>query len=182
MSNRNFSLSVLLGCLAAFGLTGCGTDLSTESSFPEQRGGQVYQSGAPDKRDTIFGEGGILGGGKKGLEEGQGGSGIGVNSYLWRASLDTLSFMPLSSADPFGGVIITDWYTPPESPGERFKVTVYILDRRLRADGLRVAAFKQNLDTTNNWVPVELTPKTITNLENAILKRARELRIAREGE
>ena len=182
MNNRNFRFSALLGCLITLGLSACGSDLSTESSFPEQRGGTVYQTGVPENRDTIFGEGGILGGGKKGLDDGQGGGGIGVNSYLWRASLDTLSFMPLSSADPFGGVIITDWYSPPESPGERFKVTVYILDRRLRADGLRVAAFKQNLDTTNNWVPVELTPKTITNLENAILKRARELRIAREGE
>jgi len=101
---------------------------------------------------------------------------------LWRASLDTLAFIPLSSADPFGGVIITDWYSPPESPGERFKLTVYILDRRLRADGLRVTAFKQSQDTTNQWISVNLTPKVTTDIENAILSRARELRVAREGE
>ncbi|WP_219821607.1 DUF3576 domain-containing protein [Sneathiella aquimaris] len=179
---RSFRMHALLGLLAMTGLSACGANLGTESSFPESQGNRVFQEGVPEERQTIFGDGGILGGTDKDLRDGQGGGGIGVNSYLWRASLDTLSFMPLSSADPFGGVIITDWYTPPESPGERFKVTVYILDRRLRADGIRVSAFKQNLDTTNNWVPVELTPKTVTNLENAILTRARELRIAREGQ
>jgi len=71
---------------------------------------------------------------------------IGVNGYLWRATLDTLSFMPLQSADPYGGVIVTDWYTNPEKPDERFKCTVYILDSRLRADGLNVAVFKQRRD------------------------------------
>jgi hypothetical protein len=64
---------------------------------------------------------------------------LGVNSYLWHATLDTLAFMPLASADPFGGVIITDWYSAPEDPSERMKVTIYILDRRLRADGLKIA-------------------------------------------
>ena len=68
---------------------------------------------------------------------------LGVNSYLWHASLDTLAFMPLQSADPFGGVIITDWYSAPENPNERMKVTIYILDRRLRADGLKIAVFRQ---------------------------------------
>ncbi|GLQ04954.1 DUF3576 domain-containing protein [Sneathiella chinensis] len=179
MQLSRFRLGACLALLFAIGLTGCSSNLGTSSSFPEEYKGKVYQTGRPTD-ETIFGDGGLFGGSKS-LESEQGGSGIGVNSYLWRASLDTLSFMPLTSADPFGGVIITDWYIPPESPGERFKVTVYILDRRLRADGLRVAAFKQNLDTTNNWIPVELTPKTITNLENAILKRARELRITREG-
>ena len=147
----------------------------------------IYDSPS-DERYAKYG-GSILGGdgGVNLLDLGNnkpqdGGAGVGVNSFLWRASLDTIAFMPLTSADPFGGVIITDWYTPVESPGERFKVTVYILDRRLRADGIRVSAFKQNLDATNNWIPVQLTPKTITNLENSILRRARELRIAREGQ
>lgn len=180
MSFRRLSVNLLVGLSSALILAACGSDLSTDSSFPESQGNVVYQGGIPDDQQTIFGEGGILGS-QKALQGDGSGGGIGVNGYLWRASLDTLAFMPLTSADPFGGVIITDWYTPPESPGERFKVTVYILDRRLRADGLRVSAFKQNLDTTNNWIPVELTPKTITNLENAILVRARELRITREG-
>lgn len=107
-----------------------------------------------------------------------GGSGIAVNSYLWRASLDTMSFMPLSSADPFGGVIITDWYSPPESPNERIKVNVYILDRQLRADGLRISVFRQSRVSGNTWKEAAVAPKTVEDLENAILKRARELRIA----
>src|SRR5580704_11818711 len=74
---------------------------------------------------------------------GGGGGGIGVNAFLWRGALDTLSFMPLSSADPFGGVIITDWYAPADTNGERFKATAYILGRELRSDGIRVSVFRQ---------------------------------------
>lgn len=102
---------------------------------------------------------------------------IGVNGYLWRASLDTLAFMPLASADPYGGVIITDWYTAPEAPGERFKATVYILDTRLRADGLNVTLFKQ-VAQNGTWVDAQPSPQTETDLENAILTRARQLRLA----
>ena len=171
------------GCCLALLLAGCESDMSSNSTFPTSSRGQVYQTGnAPD--DTIFGKGGLFGGDEKDLQDGLGGGGggLGVNAYLWRASLDTLSFMPLSSADPFGGVIITDWYSSPDSPNERFKVTVYILDRRLRADGIRVTAFKQNLDTANQWIAVPLAPKVTADLENAILSKARGLRVAREGE
>jgi hypothetical protein len=105
-------------------------------------------------------------------------TGAGVNSYLWRASLDTLSFMPLASADPFGGTIITDWYSAPETPNEQFKVTVYILDKELRADGLRVTVFRQEKDANGGWVNAAVPPNTPTQLENAILTRARQLRVA----
>lgn len=121
----------------------------------------------------IFG----LFGNNKGGGGGGGGGGIGVNNYLWRASLDTISFMPLASADPFGGVIITDWYTPPETPAERFKMNVYILDRQLRADGVRVAVFRQNRDGSG-WSDAKVTKQTAVNLENEILTRARQLRFA----
>lgn len=103
---------------------------------------------------------------------------IGVNGYLWRATLDTLAFMPLASADPYGGVIITDWYENPEQPGERFKCTVYILDSRLRADGLNVAVFKQTRDAAGNWVDSPTAGQTETDIENAILTRARQLRLS----
>lgn len=103
---------------------------------------------------------------------------IGVNGYLWRASLDTLAFMPLASADPYGGVIITDWYSAPETPNERFKATVYILDTRLRADGLNLTLFKQVRDESGNWVDVQPNAQTENDLENAILTRARQLRLA----
>ena len=102
---------------------------------------------------------------------------LGVNSYLWHATLDTLSFMPLQSEDPFGGVIITDWYSSPQTPGERLKVTVYILDRRLRADGLKLAVFRQT-KSNEGWVDVAVNPDTATKLTDAILTRARELRLA----
>lgn len=101
---------------------------------------------------------------------------IGVNSFLWRASLDTVSFMPLVSADPFGGVIITDWYSAEKAPDERFKLTVYILDKRLRADGLRVSVFRQ-VRERGEWRDSEASPDTAIRLENAILIRARQLRI-----
>jgi hypothetical protein len=102
---------------------------------------------------------------------------LGVNSYLWHASLDTLSFMPLASADPFGGVIITDWYSAPESPNERMKVTIYISDRLLRADALKIAVFRQS-HGTDGWSDAQVNPDTATKLEDAILTRARELRLA----
>lgn len=103
--------------------------------------------------------------------------GIGVNAYLWRSALDTLSFMPLASADPWGGVITTDWYANPEKPDERFKVTVYILDTRLRADGVSVSVSKENM-VEGGWRTAAVSQDTPVALENAILARARELRLS----
>ncbi len=104
--------------------------------------------------------------------------GIGVNGFLWRAALDTLEFMPLTSADPWGGVIITDWYANPEDPTERFKATVYILDTRLRADGVSVSISRQVRGETGNWITAENSADTKVAIENAILTRARQLRLA----
>jgi len=104
------------------------------------------------------------------------GRSIGVNSFLWRASLDTISFMPVSSADPFGGVIITDWYSASEAPNERFKLNVYILGRALRADGVRVAVFRQILSAQSGWRDVSINDDTATKIEDSILTRARQLR------
>ena len=104
--------------------------------------------------------------------------GIGVNGFLWRASLDTLSFMPLSEVDPFGGVIITDWYANPEMTTERFKITVYILDTRLRADALAVNVFRQVREEGGDWIDAQASTQTGYEIENAILTRARQLRIA----
>lgn len=115
----------------------------------------------------------LLGGGGGGHDRG----GIGVNSFLWRASLDTLSFMPLASADPFGGVIITDWYADAAAPTERFKATVYILDTRLRADALNVSIFRQT-QVNGAWADATVDPQTEIQIENAILTRARQLRLS----
>ena len=104
-------------------------------------------------------------------------AGIGVNAYLWRASLDTISFMPLNSADPWGGVIISDWYANPQKPDERFKTTIYILDARLRADALNVSVYKQ-IQAGGQWVDAPVSQQTQLDIENAILTRARELRLS----
>jgi hypothetical protein len=103
---------------------------------------------------------------------------IGVNGYLWRATLDTLAFMPLASADPYGGVVITEWYANPEKPDERFKCTVYILDTRLRADGLNVTVFKQVRDASGAWIDAAASDQTAIDIENSILTRARQLRLS----
>ena len=119
----------------------------------------------------------LFGGGGAGQNNG-GAPGVGVNSFLWRASLDTVSFMPLASADPFGGVIITDWYSPPDTPDERFKVNVFILGRDLRADGVRASVFHQKKDGTGQWAEAAVDANTATDLENAILTRARQIRLS----
>ena len=103
---------------------------------------------------------------------------IGVNAYLWRAALDTLAFMPLASADPYGGIIITDWYVNPEKTDERFKCTVYILDTRLRGDGLKVAVFKEVSNGQGGWVSSPVSDQTEIDIENAILTKARQLRLS----
>jgi hypothetical protein len=100
---------------------------------------------------------------------------IGVNAYLWRASLDTVSFMPLVQADANGGVIVTDWYANPATPSERMKLTVSILDQDLRADALRVAASRQ-VSQSGQWVDAPVQAATVQKLEEIILTKARDLR------
>ncbi len=159
-------------------LSGC-ESMQTEAVYPEKVPGTKNKydpkpSANGQPQETIFGPGGLFSTDRPKQDNGSGG-GIGVNSFLWRASLDTLSFMPLASADPFGGVIITDWYSPPSTPDERFKATIYILDRRLRADGLKASLFHQRREG-NEWRNVPVARKTVTQLEDTILTRARELR------
>jgi hypothetical protein len=169
--------------LAAFPLAACNGPVVKEASYPTRPDGTDKILYSDQKRDTIWGEGETLGSKLFGDEEDKkdlGGGGIGVNSFLWRATLDTLSFIPVASADPFGGVIITDWYENPETPGERFKINAYILDKQLRADGLRVSVFKQKLDSTG-WHDVKAADDMGASVENAILTRARELRVAQLG-
>jgi len=100
---------------------------------------------------------------------------IGVNAYLWRAALETVSFAPLLQADSAGGVIVTDWYANPSNPNERVKMTVTILDQDLRADALRVAASRQ-VNEAGNWVEAPVQAATVQKLEDIILTKARDLR------
>ncbi len=150
-----------------------------QSVYPDKHPGDDSPTWGDQQKPGLFGDGGlnIFGGAKKKAEDPNGG-GIGVNVYLWRASLDTLAFLPLASADPFGGVIITDWYAPPESPAERFKMSVFIVDRNLRADGLHVSLFRQVQNSAGEWVDSPVAQKTSIDVENSILTRAREIRAA----
>lgn len=100
---------------------------------------------------------------------------IGVNSYLWRATLEALSFMPLLQTDSNGGVVVSDWYANPNNPNERMKVSVTILDQDLRADALRVAASRQVM-TNGVWADAAVSAATTQKLEDVILTRARDLR------
>jgi hypothetical protein len=128
-------------------------------------------------RGKLTGEDGwdVFGGSDK--EDNANNSGIGVNGFLWRATLDTLSFMPIASADPFGGVILTDWYEDPKAPGERYKVNAVILDKRLRADGVTISVFKQKMEK-GGWRDQATNATMARQLEDTILTRARELKIA----
>ena len=100
---------------------------------------------------------------------------VGVNAYLWRAALDTFSFMPIVSADSNGGVIVTDWYASPANPNERMKITVMILDQDLRADAVRVSASRQ-IANNGQWVDTAVQASTVQRLEEVVLGRARDLR------
>ncbi|MGC6472636.1 MAG: DUF3576 domain-containing protein [Parvibaculales bacterium] len=160
-------LSYALVCALPLVLAGCGGG-DKDTSYPgettaEEEGGGLFSGGF-----SLFG-------GDNAQAPATGS--IGVNGYLWRATLDAISFLPLQSADPFGGVIISDWYADPATPDERVKVTVYILDKRLRADGLRVSVFRQTR-SGSAWADAPASEDTARKLENAILTRAREMRIA----
>ncbi len=161
----------VLLALTAFGAAGCGGGPPPEGSLRSV----VTQPPWETKQSTLFsGNGSLFGSGPTGRASSDT-QGLGVNAYLWRGALDTLSFMPLASADPFGGVIITDWYTPPAASGERFKANAYILGRQLRADGIKVSIFRQ-VQQGGNWVDAPVAPGTATDIENKVLAKARELR------
>ena len=182
MRRDNGPARFALGAVLALALSALGAceGADVRSQYPERRDGRVDPA-PTSQRETVFGPGGFslftLGDTGKEQAPTDGSGGIAVNSFLWRASLDTMSFMPLASADPFGGVIITDWYSPPEAPEERFKATVYILERELRANGVRVALFRQSR-SGGDWRDVATTQETAVALENAILTRARQLRVS----
>ncbi|CAA7621208.1 conserved exported hypothetical protein [Magnetospirillum sp. SS-4] len=171
MMRKNFAAVATLAAFgAAISLSACD---KTEAIYPTYEKNQNAPRMSNEKRETIFGPEGLFG---KSKPEGEG-AGIGVNAFLWRASLDTISFMPITTADAFGGTIITDWYQLPETPNERYKVNVFIMDRTLRADGVKVSLFKQARDSGGNWVDVRVDPRMATDLENSILTRARQLRV-----
>lgn len=170
------SIRISMAIMFAVGLGACG-GARVQHNYPVEVPGSEGRYVPSDQlnRGGVFGEDGLnLFGGSRRNED-QGG-GIGVNALLWRASLETVSFMPIVSADPFGGVIITDWFSPAETPAERFKVNVYILGRQLRADGVKATVFRQRRDAGGGWADAPTEATTATQVENSILTRARQIR------
>jgi hypothetical protein len=182
LTKRSFSFlgrgTVATAFVGAMALTACSNTPSTPVDPSVLNGDQTVGPGYKQAGGGLFGADGLAFGINKnphGNTTGSG-AGIGVNAYLWRGALDTLSFMPLASADPFGGVIITDWYQPPGDEGERYKATAYILGQDLRADGVRVSVFKQ-VSQNGQWVDAEVAPGTNEEIEDKVLARARQLRV-----
>lgn len=168
MKNLHFVVFAVL--LLVF--TGCeGVEREdTYNTDKEKAGRYAYGSVASEKGGfSLFGD--------RDEDKSARASGIGVNAFLWRAALDALSFMPIASADPFGGTIITNWYAPPSAPHERVKLNVFILSRELRADGVRVSVFRQVKDAANQWVDAETGAATAGTIEDSILTRARQMRV-----
>lgn len=170
---RRFAL--VFSVVAGLALAACtnNTGLQSEAKYPtgaDRAATDDIYAEAP----SVFGSDGLdLFGRKKDKEE----TGIGVNSYLWRAALDTVSFMPLASADPFGGVIITDWYQPESEDGQRYKLNVLITDRALRASAVTVKVNKQKR-SGKGWVDLETDTAMARQIEDAILTRARQIKVA----
>jgi hypothetical protein len=167
------SLKTFLTCFTLIALlSGCGI-FGNSAKVENHKNSQLTLE---ESRGSLLGDSGIGLNGSK--DKDNNGAGLGVNGFLWRATLDTLGFMPLASADPFGGVIITDWYEDPKAKGERFKVNALILDKTLRADGVKITVFKQKSDSKGAWHDIEVNSHVARDLEDTILTRAREMRLA----
>lgn len=158
-------------------LSACGLTADENNSYPK-----TEEDRRKAARGKLTGDEGLsIGGSGDEKEKDAGKNPLGVNSFLWRATLDTLSFLPIISADPFGGTILTDWYEDPDAPGERFKLNVLILDRQLRADSLKISAFRQKKDAKGNWADSPTDAALGRKLEDTVLTRARELRVKQLG-
>lgn len=166
---------IVLALLITLSVAGC-AGVEKKAQYPtglDRDGlddGDIYS-----EKESIFGPGGLSILGRD--DDKPSGDAITVNSYLWRASLDTVSFMPLSNVDPFGGVILTDWYNDPATPDERYKLNVFVIGSQLRSDAVNVSAFQQK-KRSGKWVDVAVDPTIATKIEDTILTRARQIRVA----
>lgn len=163
---------ITLGAVMALSALSACSSSKPETVYPKED----QKQRAIHRGSLSGGESGLIISGGSADGEGSKGSSLGVNSFLWRATLDTLAFMPLASADPFGGVIITEWYEDTNAVGERFKANAVILDKTLRSDGVRITVFKQKLEK-GTWRDQKVDDKLARKLEDAVLTRARQLKI-----
>lgn len=167
----------VLSCCIIFCIFGCSGEipepLPTEERAVARERLERERRGESDE-STLLGD--LIGniGGSSGNFQGPT---IGVNAHLWKASLDTLSFMPLASADPFGGIIITEWYTSSDSPTEKFKIIVYITGMQLKVDALKIKVFKKIKNETGDWLDQPANLELSVKIENSVLTKAREYKI-----
>ncbi len=167
---KNYIFAPVTAIFVALTLVACGGDVKA----PETN---------PMPHDTLKGPGMFSGEGGdilsvfRSKDENGSSVSLGVNGYLWRATLDTVSFMPITQADSAGGVIVTDWHTNPENMTERYRMNVFIRGRVLRADALEVKVFKQK-KVKSEWQDIGVDEATETSLEDTILTKARALRVA----
>ena len=184
-----------------FLLIGCNDNLSDEErkglwNKAQTQGEIISRSGTPfnlatdpdlamsDAQNRLITGGGLLGnkgsfsflGDEKNNTSQTSSVGLPINPYLWKASLETIDFMPLSSTDPFAGIIITDWYTDEDSLGERCKLNIFVKGKDLKTDNLKVSSFCQSLND-NQWVNKPSIKKNNIRIENAILNKAKKLKL-----
>jgi hypothetical protein len=175
-NRRSLAALTLITLTSLFGLTACGLEGDENTSYPK-----TEEDRRKERVGKLTGEEGmVIGGGSEKKDE-AGANPLGVNSFLWRATLDTLAFMPLISADPWGGTILTDWYEDPAAPGERFKVNALILDRQLRTDSLKISVFRQKKNATGQWEDAAVDATMGRKLEDTVLTRSRQLRVKQLG-
>ncbi len=159
---------VTAGLIVGLTIAGCSGRATT---------GTVNNPGGPSAKEAVPPEG-IRRGYVKGRGPGASRAAVRVNRFAWRAALDSLSFMPLRTSDPYGGAIATDWYMPPKTPKERIKVNVLVGGPELVSDTVRVTVFREVRDKRGAWRAAKVNKQTARDLENVILRRARTLRLA----
>lgn len=167
--------TVLVSLVSLVACAGSGFEAVNDDDYPKSRDEIVAE-----RVGKLTGEGIVLIGGKSKPGAGTTDS-INVNSYLWRATLDTIYFMPVSSADPFGGIVQTDWYQNTPGANERYKLSIYIVGAELRSDAIRAKVFKQKLDSRGSWKDVGASSDMEAEIENKILLRAREIKYGSES-
>ena len=180
MTRRAAAIPLVFASFAALILlTACDSE-DDKTNYP-----QTEEDRRKERVGKLSGDGGltVFGASDKDKDGAAAGTNpLGVNSFLWRGTLDTLAFMPLISADPWGGTILTDWYEDPQTPGERFKVNALILDRQLRVDSLKISVFRQKKDPkTGAWQDAATDAGMSRKLEDAVLVRARQMRVKQMG-
>jgi hypothetical protein len=161
---------VFAAVIAALALAACssGQRGPGTGTISEPGGPKATESKLPEGVRRSYAKGGAVGGRAR----------VRVNQFAWQASLDSVAFMPIKTSDPYGGLIATDWYRPSTSPNERLRVNILVGGPQLTSDTVRVTVFKEVQDKRGNWRPIKVNPRTSTDLENVILSRARQARLA----